>query len=105
MFMALFSKNLKIKKIYINNNIARCVTRSLTLNDGHKPRIHRRIFRLKTDEKGSEDRYTMRNFIVSIAANIVTAINCRILRWTKHVARMQEGRRPFKTLTGKPTGK
>ena len=27
------------------------------------------------------------------------------LGWTDHVARMEEGRSPFKILTGKPTGK
>jgi len=27
------------------------------------------------------------------------------LRWTGHVARMEEGRSAFKILTGKPTGK
>ena len=27
------------------------------------------------------------------------------LRWTDHVARMEEGRSAFKILTGKPTGK
>ena len=29
----------------------------------------------------------------------------RRLRWTRHVARMEEGRSAFKILTGKPTGK
>ena len=29
----------------------------------------------------------------------------RRLRWARHVARMEEGRRAFKILTGKPTGK
>ena len=29
----------------------------------------------------------------------------RRLRWTGHVARMEEGRSSFKILTGKPTGK
>ena len=27
------------------------------------------------------------------------------MRWTGHVARMEEGRSAFKILTGKPTGK
>ena len=27
------------------------------------------------------------------------------LRWAGHVARMEEGRSPFKILTGEPTGK
>ena len=37
--------------------------------------------------------------------NIVWVIKSRRLRWAGHVARMEEGRSPFKMLTGKPTGK
>ena len=37
--------------------------------------------------------------------NIVKVIKSRRLRWAGHVARMEEGRSPFKILTGKPTGK
>ena len=32
-------------------------------------------------------------------------IESRRLRWTGHLARMEEGRSTFKILTGKPTGK
>ena len=37
--------------------------------------------------------------------HIVKVIKSRRLRWAGHVARMEEGRRSFKILTGKPTGK
>jgi hypothetical protein len=37
--------------------------------------------------------------------NIVRVIKSKRLRWAGHVARMAEGRRAFKILTGKPTGK
>ena len=37
--------------------------------------------------------------------NIVRVIKYRRLRWTSHVARMEESRRAFKILTSKPTGK
>ena len=37
--------------------------------------------------------------------NIVRVIKFRRLRWTGHVARMEEGRSAFKILTGKPIGK
>ena len=37
--------------------------------------------------------------------NIVRVIKSSRLRWTGHVARMEEGRSAFKILTGKPTGK
>ena len=36
--------------------------------------------------------------------NIVRVIKSRRLRGTRHVARMEEARSAFKTLTGKPTG-
>ena len=36
---------------------------------------------------------------------IVRVIESRRLRWTGHVARMEESRSAFKMLTGKPTGK
>ena len=34
----------------------------------------------------------------------MSIIKSRRLRWAGHVARMEEGRSPFKILTGKPTG-
>jgi hypothetical protein len=37
--------------------------------------------------------------------NKVSVIKSKRLRWTGHVARMEEGRSDFKNLTGKPTGK
>ena len=37
--------------------------------------------------------------------NIVRVIKSRRLKWADHVARMEEGRSAFKSLTGKPTGK
>jgi hypothetical protein len=37
--------------------------------------------------------------------NIVIVIRSRKLRWAGHVARMEEGRRAFKILIAKPTGK
>ena len=39
------------------------------------------------------------------SSNIVRVIKSRALRWTGHVARMEEGRSALKILTGKPTGK
>ena len=37
--------------------------------------------------------------------NLVRVIKSRRLKWTGHVARMEEGRSAFKILTGKPTEK
>ena len=39
------------------------------------------------------------------SANIVRVIKSRRLRWAGHVTRMEKGRRFFKILMGKPTGK
>ena len=39
------------------------------------------------------------------SSNIVKVNKSRRLRWAGHVARMEESRRAFKILTGKPTGK
>jgi hypothetical protein len=39
------------------------------------------------------------------STNLVRLVKSRRLRWTCHVARMEEGRSAFKILTGKPTGK
>ena len=37
--------------------------------------------------------------------NIIKVIKSRRLRWSGHVARMEEGRIAFKILTDEPTGK
>ena len=39
------------------------------------------------------------------SSNIVSVIKSRRLRWSGHVARMEEGRSAFKILTDKSTGK
>ena len=45
------------------------------------------------------------SLIVYTVHNIVRAIKSRRLRWTGHVARMEESRSVLKILAGKPTGK
>ena len=40
-----------------------------------------------------------------LSPNIVRVIKSRRLRWEGHVARMEEGRRASKILTGTPAGK
>ena len=54
---------------------------------------------------GSGESSTMRNFCLNRSPNIVRVIKSRRLRWARHVSKMEEGRRNFKMLTGKPTGK
>ena len=66
----------------------------------------RRIFGLKRDENG-EWRGLHNEELHSLyrSPNIIRMIKSRRLRWTGHIARMEEGRSAFKILTGKPTGK
>ena len=60
----------------------------------------------KRDENGewrrlhNEELHTLYH-----SPNIVRVIKSKILRWARHVARMEEGRSCFNILTGKPTGK
>ena len=63
-----------------------------------------RIFGPRRDEKS---RRLHKDEFHSLyrSTNIVRVIKSRRLRWTGHVARMEEGRSAFKILTGKPTGK
>ena len=69
-------------------------------------RILRRIFGIKGDDKG--EWRTLRNGELQSlysSLNIVMVINSRRLRWTGHITRIEEGRRAFKIVIGKPTGK
>ena len=69
-------------------------------------RILRRIFGPKRDENG-EWRRLHNEELHSLyrSPNIVKMIKCKILKWTGHVARMEECRSVFKILIGKSTGK
>ena len=69
-------------------------------------RILRRIFEPKRYENW-EWRRLHNEELHSLyrSPNIVRVIKSRRLRWTGHVARMEEGRGAFKLLTGKPAGK
>ena len=70
--------------------------------------ILRRIFGPKRDEIGKWRRLHLHNekrHSLYRSPNIVRVIKSRRLRWTGHVARMEEGRSAFKILTGRPAGK
>ena len=69
-------------------------------------RILRRIFGPKRNENG-EWRRLHNEELLSLyrSPNIDRAIKSIRLRWAGHVARMEEGRSAFKSLTGKPTRK
>ena len=49
---------------------------------------------------GNGEGSTMRNFIVCTVYLIVKVIKSRRLRWAGHVAKMEEGWKAFKILTG-----
>ena len=69
-------------------------------------RILRRIFGPKKDEIVERRRLhneELHSFYH--LPNVVRMIKYRRLRWAGHVARMEEGMRAFKIVTGKPTGK
>ena len=68
--------------------------------------IQKRIFGPKRNENGEWRRFHNEELhSLYRSPNIVKMIKSRRLRWTGHVARMEEGRSAFKILTGKPTGK
>ena len=68
--------------------------------------ILRRIFGSNWDENGEWRRlHNEELHRLYRSPNIDRVIKSRRLRWAGHVVRMEEGRDPFKILTGKPTGK
>ena len=69
-------------------------------------RILRPIFGSKSDDNGEWRRLQNEDFhSLYRSPNIVRVIKSRRLRWTRHVARMEEGESAFKILTDKSTGK
>ena len=88
-----------------------CEIWSLTLREESRLRVFEnriltRIFWPKMDENG-EWRRLHNEELHSLyrSPNIVRVIKSRRLRWTMHVARMEEGRSGFKIFTGIPIGK
>ena len=84
-----------------------CETWSLTLREESRQRVFENrswgeYLGPRGMRMGSGEDSTMRNFIVP---NIIRLIKSIRLRWTGHLARMEKGRRAFKTLTGTPAGK
>ena len=76
----------------------------LSLSQKHN--IARRIFGSKRDENGQWKRLHNEEFhSLYRSPNIVEVIKSRRLRWAGHVVTMEEGKRVFKILTVKPTGK
>ena len=67
--------------------------------------ILRRLFGPKRDENGECRRFHNEELhSLYRSPNIARVIKPRRLRWTSHVARMEEDRSAFKIVTGKPRG-
>ena len=88
-----------------------CEAGSLTLREecrlrDFENRILRRIFGSNRDENGRWRRLHNQEFYsLCRSLNIVRVIKPRRLRWSGHVARMEEGMSIFEILKAKPTGK
>jgi hypothetical protein len=107
----LLSKNLKIK-IYRTINLPVVLygreTWSLTLRlRVFENRVLRRIFGPKRDEVTREWRkhHNEELHVLYSLPTIVRVIKSRRIGWTRHVARMGEGRGVYRILVGKPEGK
>ena len=65
----------------------------------------RQIFGPKRDENGEWRGLHNKKLHSLYRSPNIRVIKCRRLRWAGHVARMEQGKRAFKILTGKPKGK
>ena len=88
-----------------------CETWSLTLKEEHRLRVFenrvlRRIFGPRRDGVTGEWRKLHNEELNELysSPNTVGVIKSRRMRWTGHVARMEEGRGLHKVLVGKPEG-
>jgi hypothetical protein len=70
-------------------------------------RLLRRIFGPKRDEVTEEWRRLHNEELNDLYAspNIIWVIKSRRMRWTRHVARMGEGRGAYRILVGRPEGR
>ena len=89
-----------------------CETWALTLREERKLKMFenmvlRRIFGPRRDEVKGEWRRLHNEELNDLysSPNIVRVIKSRRMRWTGHVARMDEERGAYRVLVGKPEGK
>ena len=111
----LLSKNLKIKiyrTIILSLVLYGCETWSLTLREERKLRVFenmvlRRIFGPRMDDVTGDWRRLSNEELNDLycSPNIVRVIKSIRIRWTGHVARMDEDRAVYRVLVGKPEGK
>ena len=112
---SLLSKHFKIKiyrTIILPVVLYGCETWSLILREEHRLRVFenrvlRRIFGRKMDGVTGEWRKLHNEELNDLysSPNIVRVIKSRIIGWSGHVARMEEGRGVHKVLVVKPEGK
>jgi hypothetical protein len=87
-------------------------TWSLTLREEHRLRVFekrvlRRIFGPKRDEVTGDWMKLHNEELHKLysSPDIIRQIKLRRIRWAGHVAHMEEGRKVYKVLVGKPKGK
>ena len=70
-------------------------------------KVLRKIFEAKKDEITGEWRklHNAELHALYSSPNIIRSLKSRRLRWTGHVARMEQSRNAYRVLVGKPDGK
>jgi hypothetical protein len=111
----LLSRNVKVKiykTIILPVVFYRCETWSVMLREEHRLRVFenrvlRRIFGPKRDEVNGEWRKLHNEELHNLysSPDIIRQIKSRQMRWAGHVARVEEERKVYKVLVGKPKGK
>ena len=88
-----------------------CETWSLTLREEHRLRVFqnkvfRKIFWSKKDEITVEWRklHNAELHALYSSLNIIRSLKSRRLKWTGHVALMEQSRNEYRVLVGKPEG-
>jgi hypothetical protein len=84
-----------------------CETWSLTIREGHKLRVLRRILGPKRNGVTGGWRKLHNEELLNLYSSpgIIRIINSRRMRWAGYVARIGEKRNVYRLLVGKPEGK
>jgi hypothetical protein len=110
----LLSGNVKVKiykTIILPVVLYGCETWSLTLSEEYRltvfeNRVLRRIYGPKRDEVTGEWRKLYNEELHNLySSDIIRQVKSKRMRWTGHVARMEEERKVYKVLVGNPERK